>query len=194
MLTTAKGCSILPMTVTERAHARPMSPRDPRLEPWRAFVQAHGRVTRRLDEELRAEHDLSFAEYDALLTIAESPERRIRMRQLADRVILSKSGVTRLIDRLVLDGLVERHACAADARGAEAVLTPVGLGRLRKASRTHLRGIAEHFLAALGEDDLTTIERSMVALADRAGPGGEADRCQSIATFMRQTGDDATTG
>src|SRR6476469_5347583 len=94
-----------------------LSPRDPRLEPWRAFLRAHARISRRLDEELRAEHDLSLAEYDALLSIAEAPGRRIRMRQLADRMILSKSGVTRLIDRLVADGLVERDSCLTDARG-----------------------------------------------------------------------------
>jgi DNA-binding MarR family transcriptional regulator len=163
------------MTVTERAEGRPLSARDARLEPWRAFLMAHARVTRRLDEELRAEHDLSLAEYDALVTIAEAPDRRIRMRQLADRVILSKSGVTRLIDRLVLDGLVARDACLTDARGAEAVLTPAGLDRLRRASRTHLRGIAEHFLGVVDDIDLPTIERSMLAVADRACPGGPQD-------------------
>ena len=158
------------MTVTERADVREMSHRDPRLDPWRAFLTAHARITRRLDEELRAEHDLSLAEYDALLTIADAPDRRIRMRQLADRVILSKSGVTRLIDRLVLDGLVERRACASDARGAEAVLTQVGLDRLRRASRTHVRGIEEHFLAAVDASDLPVVQRSMRAVADHAGP------------------------
>ena len=157
------------MTVTEGADLRPLSPQDPRIEPWRAFLQAHARVTRRLDEELRAEHDLSLAEYDALLTIANAPDRRIRMRQLADRVILSKSGVTRLIDRLVLDGLVQRDACLSDARGAEAVLTPAGLDRLRRASRTHLRGIDEHFISAVDEGDLSVIQRSMRAVAEGAG-------------------------
>ena len=127
--------------------------------------------SRRLDEELRAEHDLSFAEYDALLTIAQAPGRRIRMGQLADEVLLSKSGVTRLIDRLVGDGLVERSACLADARGAEAVLTERGLTRLRAASRTHLRGISEHFLAVVDPADLEALERTMTAVARRAGPG-----------------------
>ena len=157
------------MTVTEGADVRTLTARDPRIEPWRAFLQAHARVTRRLDEELRAEHDLSLAEYDALLTIADAPDRRIRMRQLADRVILSKSGVTRLIDRLVLDGLVQRDACLSDARGAEAVLTPAGLDRLRRASRTHLRGIDEHFISAVDEADLSVIQRSMRAVAEGAG-------------------------
>lgn len=156
------------MSVSEPAEPA-LEPRDARLAPWRAFLLAHTRVFRRLDEELRAEHDLTVGEYDALLTIAQSPERRIRMRQLADQVILSKSGVTRLIDRLVDDGLVERSACLADARGAEAVLTERGLVRLRAASKTHLRGIHEHFLAVLGSDDLGVIERAMSSVARRAG-------------------------
>jgi DNA-binding MarR family transcriptional regulator len=163
------------MTVTERAEQRPLSPRDLRLEPWRACLTAHAWVSRRLDDELRAEHDISLAEYDALLSIAEAPGRRIRMRQLADRVVLSKSGVTRLIDRLVHDGLVERDACLTDARGAEAVLTPAGLDRLRRASRTHLRGVAEHFLGAVDDADLPVIQRTMQAVADRACPGGPPD-------------------
>src|SRR5262245_41080124 len=158
------------MTVI-RAVDRPLTARDPRLAPWRAFLLAHARVSRRLDEELRAEHDLSFAEYDALLTIAQAPERRIRMGLLAEEVLLSKSGVTRLIDRLVTDGLVERSACLADARGAEAVLTERGLDHLRAASRTHLRGISEHFLGVLDPAALETIERSMTAVARQAGPG-----------------------
>jgi DNA-binding MarR family transcriptional regulator len=157
------------MTMTQAP--RRLSAHDPRLAPWRAFLLAHARVARRLDEELRAEHDLSFAEYDALLTIATAPERRIRMRQLADQVLLSKSGVTRLIDRLVADGLVERGACASDARGAEAVLTDAGLTRLRSASATHLRGISAHFLGVLDDRQLAEIGRAMQAVADRAGSG-----------------------
>jgi DNA-binding MarR family transcriptional regulator len=90
---------------------------------------------------------------------------------LAEEVLLSKSGVTRLIDRLVSDGLVERRSCVADARGAEAVLTERGLSRLRSASRTHLRGISEHFLAVMDGGDLETLERAMTAVARQAGPG-----------------------
>lgn len=164
------------MIVTEPV-APPLSPRDARLEPWRGFLEAHARVSRRLDDELRAEHDLSLAEYDTLLTIAWSPERRIRMRTLADRILLSKSGVTRLIDRLVADGLVERDICLSDARGAEAVLTPAGLERLRAASQTHLRGIDAHFLSVVDPSDLPVIERSMRVVADRACDGGQVPTC-----------------
>lgn len=150
---------------------RPLTAHDPRLAPWRAFLLAHARVSRRLDEELRLEHDLSIAEYDTLLNLALAPGRRMRMGPLAERVILSKSGVTRLIDRLVGDELVERSACLADARGAEAVLTDRGLARLRQASPTHLRGISEHFLSILDDADLGVIERCMSAVAGQAGSG-----------------------
>jgi DNA-binding MarR family transcriptional regulator len=157
---------------------RPLTARDSRLAPWRAFLLAHTRVSRRLDEELRLEHDLSIAEYDTLLTLAQAPGRRMRMGPLAEEVILSKSGVTRLIDRLVGDELVERSACLADARGAEAVLTERGLARLREASPTHLRGISEHFLDLLEGADLEVIERTMTAVARRAGPGAiDRSRC-----------------
>jgi len=129
---------------------------------------AHARITRRLDEELRVEHDLSLGEYDALLALAEATDRRLRMNSLADRVVLSKSGVTRLIDRLVADGLVVRDQCLTDARGAEAVLTEKGLERLRRASRTHLRGIERHFFDVVDEADLGAIRRAMVTVAEHA--------------------------
>ena len=171
-----QGDSIRTVTSTETVD-RPLTARDPRLAPWRAFLLAHARVVRRLDEELRAEHDLSVAEYDALLNIAEAPGRRLRMRRLADQVVLSKSGVTRLIDRLVADGLVERSSCTTDARGAEAVLTEAGLRRLRAASRTHLRGIADHFLDVVDDADLAVVDRAMRAVADRAGTEPDIGRC-----------------
>jgi DNA-binding MarR family transcriptional regulator len=132
---------------------------------------AHARLSRRLDEELRSEHGLTLPEYDALLQLAQAPDRRLRMSQLAEAVVLSRSGVTRLIDRLVADGFVERHHCRTDARGAEAVLTASGLDRLRRAATTHLRGIDRYFLSAVPEADLAALERSLNLVAERAGPG-----------------------
>ncbi len=162
-----------------------LAPADPRLSAWRAFLEAHARVSRRLDDELRDEHSLSLPEYDALLQLATSPDRRLRMNVLAERVLLSRSGVTRLIDRLVADGLVERTACTTDGRGAEAVLTPTGLDRLRDAAPTHLRGVQRYFLETVAPGDLAAIERSLGAVARGAseresdGPprcrGGAAD-------------------
>jgi DNA-binding MarR family transcriptional regulator len=155
--------------------AAPLTARDPRLAPWRAFVTAQAHVSRRLDEDLRAEHGLSLQEYVALLILAEAPERRLRMGRLADSLTLSKSGATRLIDRLVDDGLVDRVVCASDLRGAEAALTEAGVSRLRTAAPTHLRGIAEYFLSAIDGEDLPIVQRTMESVTDRAcGSRGRA--------------------
>jgi DNA-binding MarR family transcriptional regulator len=145
---------------------QPLSARDPRLAPWRAFVMAQAAVTRQLDAELRAEHGMSLQEYEALLALVESPDRRLRMGRLAEALHLSKSGVTRLVDRLASDGLVARVSCASDARGAEAELTTAGVDRLRTASKTHLRGIAEHFLSRIDEADLPVVERVLGGVAE----------------------------
>jgi DNA-binding MarR family transcriptional regulator len=153
---------------SETATVAPLTPRDARLAPWRAFVRAQAQVSRRLDEDLRNEHGLSLQEYVALLFLVEAPERRLRMGRLAEALALSKSGATRLIDRLVDDGLVVRVTCSSDLRGAEAELTKAGVDRLRTAAPTHLRGIAEYFLSAIDEADLSTIERTMRSVSDRA--------------------------
>ena len=139
---------------------------DPSLYAWRAFLHAHARLTRRLDEELQVTHGLSLAEYDALVQLALAPERRLRMSALADRVLLSRSGVTRLVDRLVADGMVERTACETDARGADASLTEAGLFRLREASGTHLGGIHHYFLEMISADDQGAIARGLSAVVD----------------------------
>lgn len=152
--------------------ARPIGADDPRLSSWRAFLHAHARITRRLDEDLQAKHGLSLAEYDVLLQIATAPERRLRMNLIAQRVLLSRSGVTRLIDRLVAEGAVERAACTTDARGAEAVLTTPGLDRLRRASRTHLAGIQQYFLETIPAEDRAAIERGLSRVATAVGPQG----------------------
>jgi DNA-binding MarR family transcriptional regulator len=157
------------------ATAATLTADDPRLGAWRAFLEAHARVTRRLDDELRAEHGLSLAEYDALLQLARSPGRKLRMNQLADRIVLSRSGITRLIDRLAGAGLVERAHCASDARGAEAVLTRQGLERLRAASTTHLRGVETHFLSVAAADDLEAVGRALGDVATRACQGDRVD-------------------
>jgi DNA-binding MarR family transcriptional regulator len=141
------------------------------LAPWRAFLHAHARVARRLDEDLRIRHALSLQEYETLLHLAEAPGRRLRMGRLADSLLLSKSGVTRLVDRLVDDGLVERTSCSSDARGAEAALTGSGLARLRAAAPTHLAGIRDHFFGAVLPADLPAVERAMAAIADQLCSG-----------------------
>lgn len=142
---------------------------DPRLGAWRLFLHAHARLVRRLDEELQAAHGLSLAEYDALLQLARAPGRRLRMSVLADRVLLSRSGITRLVDRLEGAAMVERSVCATDARGAEALLTAAGLARLREASRTHLAGVQHYFLDVVSEADQAAIARGLDRVIEGLG-------------------------
>ena len=143
----------------------------PGMDAWRSFLHAHARITRRLDEELQAAHGLSLAEYDALLHISHAPGRRIRMNVLAERVILSRSGITRLVDRLEASGAVERVACTTDARGQEAALTPLGLERLRAAAGTHIDGVRRYFLDRLDQAELAALESALGRVADPLGPG-----------------------
>ncbi|MEO7296383.1 MAG: MarR family transcriptional regulator [Candidatus Limnocylindria bacterium] len=138
-----------------------ISNHDPRLTAWRAFLLAHARVVRELERELQREERLALTDYDVLVQLAAAGEQRLRMSELADRLLLSRSGATRLIDRLVTDGLVERASCESDRRGQWAALTPAGYERLRRAAPTHLRGVAEHFLDRLSADDLDALERML---------------------------------
>ena len=124
---------------------------------WRHFLRAHALVTRRLETDLMAEHRLPLASYDVLVQLVEAPERRLRMSELAERVLLSRSGLTRLVDRLEREGLVRREACEDDARGLFTVLTDDGLARLRAASPVHLRGISDYAVGRLGEDEAAAL-------------------------------------
>jgi DNA-binding MarR family transcriptional regulator len=127
------------------------------MRAWQALLHAYHDVIRTLDRELREEHDLPLAAYDVLLRLARSPGRALRMTDLAEKVLLSPSGLTRLIDRLAARGLVERREDPEDGRVALASLTDAGLDQLRTAARTHLRGIREHFTARLSEAQLRNV-------------------------------------
>jgi DNA-binding MarR family transcriptional regulator len=140
------------------------------MRAWQALLHAHHQVVGSLDRELRERHDLAFAEYDVLLRLARSPGRSLRMSDLAERVLLSPSGLTRLVDRLEERGLVERAADRADRRVAYASLTPRGLRELRGAARTHLRGIREHFTGRLSEPQLRTIAAGLEAVTGPHAP------------------------
>ena len=138
-----------------------ITPHDPRLAAWSTFLRAHARVMRELERELQAEQDLALTDYDVLVQLASADERRLRMSELADRLLLSRSGATRLVDRLEADGLVARETCESDRRGQWAALTDAGVARLRRASPTHLRGVATHFLDRLEPDELGALERML---------------------------------
>jgi DNA-binding MarR family transcriptional regulator len=145
-----------------------ISRHDPRLAAWSAFLRAHARVVRELERELQAEQRMALTDYDVLVQLANAGEHRLRMSELADRLLLSRSGATRLVDRLVAQGLIERMTCDDDRRGQWASLTDAGYERLRQASPTHLRGVAEHFLDRFSADELAALERAFTRLDDRA--------------------------
>ncbi|TCK26495.1 MarR family transcriptional regulator [Pseudonocardia endophytica] len=136
-----------------------MVPTPTEMASWRSFLRAHAAITKTLEGELEIEQQLSLAAYDVLVQLSEAPGRRLRMTELADAVLLSRSGVTRLVDRLEKVGLVARSRVADDGRGVAAELTEQGLNRLRTAAVTHLRGIRVHFAEQLDEDDLADLER-----------------------------------
>lgn len=152
------------MTDATPAAAR-RSPTQDQLDAWRSFLRAHATITRTLEAELEAEQKLSLAAYDVLVQLAEAPGRQLRMTELADAVLLSRSGVTRLVDRMERSGLVSRCPVESDGRGVAAALTEAGLNRLRVASRTHLAGVVNHFAARLDEDDLAALDRISRRLA-----------------------------
>jgi DNA-binding MarR family transcriptional regulator len=127
------------------------------LAAWRGMLQAHARVTRALDAQMRAEHGLSLSAYEVLLFLADAPDHRLRMAEIAERALLSRSGGTRVIDRLVKLGYVTRCAAETDGRGAFAALTDAGLERFRAAQLTHRQGVRTYFL-----DHLTATDTSVL--------------------------------
>lgn len=124
---------------------------------WRSFLEAHAAVTDALSRELEEERGLPLPWYDVLVQLQEAPRGELRMAELARSVLLSKSGLTRLIDRMERDGLVERRTCVDDGRGLLAVMLPKGRDVLRKAAPVHLRGIDEHFTSHLTDAEAKAV-------------------------------------
>lgn len=122
---------------------------DLELAAWRGFLEAHRRVVDVLEGELREDEDLPLSWYDVLVQLSEVPDRCLRMQDLADAVLLSKSGLTRLVDRMEQAGLVERVPFPDDGRGVMARMTDAGFARLRDAAPTHIRGVRAHFVDVL---------------------------------------------
>jgi DNA-binding MarR family transcriptional regulator len=127
------------------------------LAAWRGMLRVHSDLTRELDAELTDRHGLPLTSYEVLLFLADSPGGRMRMSELADSVLLSRSGLTRLVDRLERHGLLERERCEEDARGYFAAITDRGREVFADARRTHLAGVRERFLSRFSRQDLRTL-------------------------------------
>ena len=141
-----------------------------RMAAWRGFIEAHAHVVGLLARELQEEQSLPLTWYDVLVQLSEAEGRRLRMQELADRVLLSQSGLTRLVDRLEEEGLVERVRCSDDGRGLFAQLTRDGLTTLRRTYPTHLRGVREWFTDLLTDEEATVLAGALTRIADNARP------------------------
>jgi DNA-binding MarR family transcriptional regulator len=142
------------------------------LRSWRGLVRAHARLVKVLDAELEHAHGIGLTTYEVLVYLDTSPDCRMRMCDLADSILLSRSGLTRLADRLERDGLITRASCKTDARGAYAVLTASGRDRLRAARATHHVGVRAHFIAHLTEAERATLAALWDRLAPETAPRG----------------------
>jgi DNA-binding MarR family transcriptional regulator len=145
-------------------------PEPDRLAVWRAFLEAHAAITKMLEAELEQERELPLAWYDVLLQLHEA-DGRLRMSELADRLLLHRSSLTRLIDRMETAGLVTREGCPSDGRGSMAVVTREGREVMRRAAPVHLRGIQQHFAGYLTDSDVVAMHRALSKL-----PGAGARR------------------
>jgi DNA-binding MarR family transcriptional regulator len=117
------------------------------------MLRAHAALTKRLDAQLEAAHGLPLTSYEVLVHVADAEDERMRMCDLADSIAISRSGLTRLADRLERDGLIVRKSCASDARGAFACLTARGREVVEAARATHLAGVRELFLGRLSGEE-----------------------------------------
>ena len=139
-----------------------------------ALIRAHAAATRRLSAQLSADHELTLSDYEVLLRLARASDRRMRRVDIAEQVLLTASGITRLLDGLEASGLVERASCASDRRVVYAVLTDDGLAKLREASRSHLAQIDALFRAGLDDEELDSLTTLLTRLGD-----GETEDCST---------------
>lgn len=136
---------------------------------WRAYIEGSIRLETRLDELLREQTGLTLIDYHLLMLLADAPEHRLRMSELADRMVFSRSRITYQINSMTKRGLTVREAAPGDRRGYRAVLTATGLQTLQQAMPKHAASIRELFLADIDGDELACVERIFTRLRNRLG-------------------------
>ena len=147
-------------------HTRSSTLNGVELVAWRAFMRAHARLTRGLESELEAADNLPLRSFMVLLELEHAPGRRLRMSDLAEAAGLSRSGLSRLIDRLVSEGLIERAECDDDGRGSFAVLTPAGEARVNAATPTHTAAVRQLFVSSFTAAELRELSGFLSRIAD----------------------------
>ena len=134
---------------------------------WSAFLRAHASVVRRIEAEVEAKARLPLGWYDVLLELNSAPGRRMRMQELGEAAVLSRSRVSRIVDELVAAGLAERRANPDDRRSSYATISDEGRKVLRRAAPVYLAAVREHFVADLSPDQLAAVRGAMEALLRR---------------------------
>jgi len=150
------------------ANTAPKTLNDEELRAWRALLRAHAALVDVLEQELAADRRLPLSFYEVLVNLSEAGGR-LRMSDLAGRVLLSRSGLTRLIDRMIDAGLVARETCPRDRRGLYATMTPTGRAELKRSWPVHVRGVVEHFAGHLEPGEATTIADGLDRIATALG-------------------------
>jgi DNA-binding MarR family transcriptional regulator len=140
------------------------------LDAWRSYLQSHASIVRVLDAELAAEHGMTTRDYEVLLYLAQAEGRRLPMSALSEQTMLTRSGITRLVDGLVAAGLTERVACPNDARVSYAQLTEIGYDKLRSAGCSHVASIRRLFLENFSADEVEQLA-SLLSRLPGAHPG-----------------------
>ena len=123
------------------------------LKMWRSFLKAHSTVVKHLESRMQEQHGLPLAWWDVLLQLADGPDGRLRMGELAESVLLTRSGITRLVDRMIREGLVAREPCPGDRRGYYAVITQDGLDTIEKVGPDHSKDAWEVFLGHISQEE-----------------------------------------
>ena len=147
-----------------------------RLDAWIRFLRAHAALTRELSADLVAEHGLTLNDYEVLLHLARAPGKRMRRVDLAESILLTASGITRLLEGLESSGLVARELCDTDRRVVYARLTEEGAEKLREAGRTHVAGIESLFVGRYSDEELATLSSLLSRLP---AAGNEDVECAS---------------
>ena len=148
-------------------NGRWLEPRQQRI--WRTYLTGTTLLSERLDRDLREAHDLSLPEYEVLVRLSESPDRRLRMAELATSLHHSRSRITHTVARLEREGLVRRASCATDRRGVLAELTDGGYARLVESAPTHVGGVRDHLVDVADAEDFAAVGRVFSAVAETLG-------------------------
>ena len=130
---------------------------DTHLKMWRSFLQTHSTVVKHLEQRMQEKHGLPLAWWDVLIQLADGPDGRMRMGELAESVLLTRSGITRLLDRMIKAGLVSREPCPGDRRGYYAVITQAGKDTIEKVGPDHSDNAWEVFLGHITEEEAAQI-------------------------------------